>query len=527
MTNLTYKINLRLIILAFLTIILFIHCSNKDDQNLKLKNKQDATIEFMHLKNLLPPGMSYKVLRKEEDILDENKIYLIDQKKEETSYLLELCNQKGIAYLVRASCKEEKEAIRNSVVAFSGDILDNVTLYMLSYIDPKAGRKSIFYREGNKCETFLTSSENLDEKAFFSIFNFNEIKKKIKEELLSTTAINSFSTDVNRKKNIFTKYQNEVNYFIEHESLKYDVRLKVAKGKTEDNGEEGYGIHIEYVPESGVTHTRASFGRRYKNPRYDVLRPSRGMKYYQELKNLITSVTFVTELQGNSFDRAIIKDYSPIAKIGNQPVTRTRSNPSYSFIVGGSLKAGGNTNNPSLAGGAEFSYIYNSETISTSITQEDVNFLIDQTHRGKKIGIQYVQDLVGGRPYLAKHHRTPLGNYIWDSNDILMGRINKILPALSVSADRHLFYVDSQSLPAFSRSNTNPNAMINYFIPKGSIKSSNVYVKAIIYLDYVDVKAGQTPDEVLNFGAKSSINIFPHSIKVFGTFCLNLKKIGT
>lgn len=526
MVNLTYKTILRLIILAFLTIILFTYCS-RDDQNLTFKNKQDAISELKHLKNLLPPGTPYKILRNQEDKFDENKIYLIDQKKEETLHLLELCNQKGTAYLVRASCKEEKEALRSSAVAFSGNISDNVTLYMLSYVDPKAGRKSIFYREGNKCKTFLASSENLEEKTFCSIFDFNEIKKKINEELLSATAINSFSIDVNKRKNIFTKYQYEVNYFIEHESLKYDVRLKVAKGKTEDNGEEGYGIHIEYVPESGVTHTRASFGRRYKNPRYDVLRPSRGMKYYQELKNLITSVTFVTELQGNGFDKAIIKDYSPIAKIGNQPVTRTRSNPSYSFIVGGSLTAGGNTNNPSLAGGAEFSYIYNSETISTSITQEDVNFLIDQSHRGKKIGIQYVQDLVGGRSYLAKHHRTPLGNYIWDSNDILMGRINKILPALSVSADKHLFYVDSQSLPAFSRSNTNPNAMVNYFIPKGSIKNSNVFVKAIIYLDYVDVKAGQTPDEVLNFGAKSSINIFPHNIKGYGTFCLNLKKLGT
>ena len=89
MVNLTYKTILRLIILAFLTIILFTYCS-RDDQNLTFKNKQDAISELKHLKNLLPPGTPYKILRNQEDKFDENKIYLIDQKKEETLHLLEL-----------------------------------------------------------------------------------------------------------------------------------------------------------------------------------------------------------------------------------------------------------------------------------------------------------------------------------------------------------------------------------------------------------------------------------------------------
>ncbi|WP_440882069.1 hypothetical protein [Tenacibaculum sp. C7A-26P2] len=526
MNNLLNTKFLKIVQLSAVVMVLFSAC-NSDTQDLSIE-KELTTAQFDGLEKLLPPGKSFKILNKASDISNKDQIYLIDRKGAETSSLVELCNDKHLEYLVRVSNKVEKDALKNTMVAYAGSNKNNSNLYVLSYEDPVQGRKSIFYEEGD--DKPLSSNGIDKESVSISSFTVNEISNEISKELLKLSGKNALNSTRNKSK-VFDNYQHEASYFISTTSLKYNVVVKIAKGKTNDTNKNGYGIHVEYLPQSGVVHKRARIGNKKRNPDYSIWYPSYGMKYYQELTDLITAVTFVTELTGPS--RAIIKDYSPVAKISGT-VRRTRQSPSYSFTIGGGLTGTAATTGPSLGANLTGGYTYNSETLSSTITSEDVKHIIEEGNGGRILGVQYLQDFVADIRYFEEHPRSPLGSYNFKNNvddgyTLINGGLNKILGDLATSTHDHFFNVDTQTLPGMSRSNTNPNAMVNYFIPENSIPNNGeVKVKAKIYLDYLDVKVGQTPDELLN--VDHDLNSLEAKLTSHlgqaPDFRLNLKKLG-
>ncbi len=528
MNNLLNTKFFKIVQLSAVVMVLFSAC-NSDTQDLSIEKELTTANQFDGLENLLPPGKSFKVLNKVSDISNKDQIYLIDRKGAETSSLVELCNDKHLEYLVRVSNKVEKDALKSTMVAYAGSNNNNSNLYVLSYEDPVQGRKSIFYEEGD--DKSLSSNGMDKEVATISSFTVNEISNEISKELLKLSGKNALNATRNKSK-VFDKYQHEASYFVSNNSLKYNVVVKIAKGTTNDTNQIGYGIHVEYLPQSGVVHKRARFGTVKRNPNYSIWYPSYGMKYYQELTDLITAVTFVTELTGTS--RTIIKDYSPVAKISGT-VRRTRQSPSYSFTIGGGLTGTVDKKGPSLGANLNGSYTYNSETLSSTITSEDVKHIIEEGNGGRKLGVQYLQDYVAGQPYYSEHPRTPLGIYNVRNNTaddgytLILGGLNKTLGSLASSTHDDFFHADTQSLPGMSRSNTNPNAMVNYFIPENSIPNNGeVKVKAKIYLDYMDAKAGQTPYEYWNVDhPRNSIEGIAKALLVQAPdFSLNLKKLG-
>ncbi|WP_440882072.1 hypothetical protein [Tenacibaculum sp. C7A-26P2] len=520
--NIKKTISLRLLALAIAGTTVLSSCDS-NEQNFSEELEVANSSQFSSLKSLLPPGTSSKVLNSKSDITGSGPIYLIQDKGAETASLAELCQEQGVDYLVKASNKVEKEALKSTMVAYAGSNKNNSNLYVLSYEEPVQGRKSIFYEEGDDKSV---SSKGMDEESVsISSFTVNEISNEISKELSKLSGKNALNATRN-KSTAFDKYQHEASYFIDTKSLKYIVVVKIAKGITNDTKDSGYGIHVEYLPQSGVVHKRARFGDLWKNPDYSIWYPSYGMKYYQELTDLITAVTFVTELTGPS--QAIIKDHSPVAKISGS-VSRTRQNPSYSFTIGGGLDASVSADGPSLGANLNGSYTYNSGSLSSTITSEDVKHLVNQEPNGLKHGVQYLQDYVAGQRYLKEHPRTPLGSYDLRDNTIILGGLNKPLGMFASETHDELFIADMQSLPGMSRSNTNPNAMVNYFIADHNVPSNGVVkVKAKIYLDYMDAKAGQTPYEYWNVDhPRYSIEatFWKHSAPAHD-FEINLKKLG-
>ena len=507
-----------------------------DRQILLLEKKTETTASFSSIESLLPPRIPYKRMHSKSDYLGINQFYLIEKKSEEMADLIEFCNKKRLNYLIRASNKKGKEVLKNNLAVFAGSHTNNLNLYVLSYLDHNQVRKSIFYEEEDEIAEVnvsqrLFSDKEAQDNIEVTSFSLSEIRNKINEELLDFRFKESFLSKKEEKK-IFNKYQYEAHYFLENKSLRYNVVVKTAKGKTNDTNEEGYGIHVEYLPQSGVIHKSATFSVIKENPKYDKLRPSKGMKYYQELNNLITAVTFVTKLANTK--SATIKDYSPVTKM-KETIEKTRQSPHYSFTIGGGLHGEATHNGPILGFNSNGGYTYNSKTLSSMIAQEDVKFIIEQGTGGRKLGIQYLQDFVAGKPYFYKHPRTPLGHYKMKNNEyndgysLIEGGLNKKLGSFSSSIDSHFFHAEYLDLPGMSRSNSTPTAMVNYFVPINDVpESGDIKIKAKIFLDYLNVKAGQTPFDYINLNHKrSSIEGMGNWVLLKACFFINLKKLGS
>ena len=62
-------------------------------------------------------------------------------------------------------------------------------------------------------------------------FNLSEKRNKINKQLLKISGKKSLNATRNKNK-VFDKYQHEASYFISDSSFKYNVVVKIAKGKT-------------------------------------------------------------------------------------------------------------------------------------------------------------------------------------------------------------------------------------------------------------------------------------------------------
>ena len=416
MKKIKSKFSSSLALLTIMGMTVFTSCDT-NEQGLVI-DTESTTPQQNSLKSLIPPGKSYKLLNSELDITGENHIYLIENKGAELSNLIELSNDKGLNYLVLASNKIEKEALKNSMLVYAGgDAEDNSNLYVLSLVEP-TGRKSIFYKEGDyKAKSLF--SENSKEAFATRPLSLGEISARINKELANVFDKNNDLSSNLTGKTVFDKYQETLVFDLlsNQNLLHFQAVVKVAKGSTKTTNEKGYGIHVEYLPQPGIVYGNkgASIGPLTRNPKYSAAKSS-GYKYNQTIDNLVTSVIFLTEVHG--IDKAIVKDHSPVAKIGTT-ILRARLDPHYSFTIGGGLSAGADATGPNLGFSLTVGYQYNSAQQTTTITTSDVNYLIGQTNKGKKFGIQYAQDLVGGREYQTKPYKTPLNNINRDSKVIM------------------------------------------------------------------------------------------------------------
>lgn len=499
--NIKKTISLRLLVLAIAGTTVLSSCDSNEQgfsEELEVANSS----QFSSLKSLLPLGTSSKVLNSKSDITGSGPIYLIQGKGAETASLVELCQEQGVDYLVKASNKVEKEALKNSMVAFLADVNNSSDLYVLTSKDSEEGYQTFIYQEGK------SSLSNSDESYSVTLSDItNQLQQDMSKLQMKKKLRTSDKTNKDENKGGLSEYQYQITSYLEELNYKYAVVFKVAKGKTSDTQEVGYGIHIDYVPIDGITHDKAEIGPKTFNSRYSLWYPSRGDKYFQKLSNLITAVTFNTKLMGAKNTAA--KDYYPDAKIGSA-VTLTRSEPGYSFTIGGGLDASLDADGPSLGANLNGSYTYSSGSQSSAWTQQDVNNRVDNTENRitgtREVGLQYIQALVAGREYLYEHPRKPNLEMVVKIDDpsiqtLKPGGLNKTLSTWDAETHDNFFHVTPSTLPVLSRSHTKPKAMVNFFIPENGVPASGeVQVRHSMVLDILDVYAWQTPLEVFRRG---------------------------
>ncbi|WP_440882071.1 hypothetical protein [Tenacibaculum sp. C7A-26P2] len=523
--NIKKTISLRLLALAIAGTTVLSSCDS-NEQNFSEELEVANSSQSSSLESLLPPGTSSKVLNSKSDITGSGPIYLIQGKGAETASLVELCQEQGVDYLVKASNKVEKEALKNSMVAFLADVNNSSDLYVLTSKDSEEGYQTFIYQEGK------SSFSNSDESYSVTLGDItDQLQQDMSKLQMKKKLRTSDKTNKDENKGGLSDYQFQVTSYLQDINFKYAVVFKVAKGRTSDTEEVGYGIHLDYFPIDGITHPEAKFGSKTYNSQYNFLYPSRGHKYFQKLSNLITGLTFNTKLIGATNTAA--KDYYPDAKIGTT-VTLTRSEPNYSFTIGGGLDASVGADGPSLGANLNGSYTYSSGSQSAAWTQSDVNNrVINEENRigTREVGLQYIQALIAGKEYLYKHPRQPDLKKVVRIEDpsietLIQGGLNKTLSPATPITDDNFYHVTPTTMPTLSRSHTKPKAMVNFFIPENGVpENGEVQVRHSIVLDILDVFAWQTPYEVFRAGSSKIVAGDFNSQYDSKTVTINLNKL--
>lgn len=367
-------------------------------------------------------------------------------------------------------------------------------LYILYYLDPEKGYRFSYYSEKNK----VYKSEAPPEEMNDSIRK----KSKLSDSEIVTLSIGDIKSRIQKKINEnlsvrknyskggtiqIPKIQEYEYELYTRNKYRYNVILKIAKGKPKDGNLTGYGIHVQYLPQTGIqVPTATASSRKYYGG-------GRCRKYQQTFTGIVAGITFKTTLtdrNGRAVD-GIFKDNFPQAKV-SESVNITRTNPSYSFTIGGKISGDVNKDGPKLGFDISGSYTYNSGGTSSRVSTTDVYFLND-TDTGV-LGTTYFQNRLYGKTWLTKPRYSPLRNYNSDYRILIDGFV-KSISFPKVNADSYLFQFNESELPAMSRSNTGPEHMNNIFISdaKENSHNNNINLKAEIFLDTVNLYAYQAP----------------------------------